>query len=263
VDLGLRDRAAIVTGASRGIGRQVALALAAEGCDVVLVARDAAALGSVASEVEAGGRRAVVVPVDVAAPDAAPRTVERCLAELGRVDILVNNAGGATPKRLDRLTDDDWRAAFEVNFFAAARLAVAAAAPMRAAGWGRIVNVASTYGREPDPLLAPYSAAKAALVNLTKSLARAYAAEGVLTTCVVPGVTMTELVEANAAAAAEATGRTPGDVMAKMMAKDPVAAGRFGRPDEVAAAIVFLASEQAAWIAGAALAVDGSTLRSI
>jgi 3-oxoacyl-[acyl-carrier protein] reductase len=263
VDLGLRDRVAVVTGASRGIGRRVAEGLAAEGCDLVLCARDEGRLGDVGASVEALGRRAVVVAVDLTAPDAPGEIVGRCRSTLGRLDILVNNAGGSAPKRLDRLTDDDWRDGFDVNFLAAARLAVAAVPLMRERGWGRIVNVASTYGVEPDPLFAPYAAAKAALVNLSKSLARAFSAEGILTNCVIPGVTMTELVEANAESAAAAMGGTADEVMAKVMGKDPVAAGRFGRPEEVAAAIVFLASEQAGWITGAALAVDGGTLRSV
>ncbi len=202
-----------------------------------------------------------MIAIDLADAPAAAVAVRRCVTELGSVDILVNNAGGATPKPLDRLTDDDWRAGFEVNFLAAARLAGACLPLMREQGWGRMVHVASTYGREPDPLFAPYSAAKAALLNLSKSISRAHAAEGVLSSCVIPGVTLTELVEANASSAASATGATPEEVMATVMAKDPVAAGRFGQPAEVSAAVLFLVSEQASWITGAALAVDGGTLR--
>jgi 3-oxoacyl-[acyl-carrier protein] reductase len=140
---------------------------------------------------------------------------------------------------------------------------VAAAAAMREARWGRLVHVASTSGREPDPNFAPYAAAKAALLNLSTALSRAFAADGVLSSCVVPGVTVTELVEANALATAERTGRTPVEVMERMLARQGVAAGRFGRPEEVAAAVVFLASEAAAWITGATLEIDGGTLRSV
>jgi 3-oxoacyl-[acyl-carrier protein] reductase len=262
VDLGLRDRAAIITGASRGIGRQVALDLAADGCNVVLCARDRAALEGVAAEVDARGSTAVVVPIDVTVTEAADAIVTECQRAFGRVDILVNNAGGALSQRLDRLNDADWRAGFEVNFFAAARLALACAVVMRDAGWGRIINVASTFGVEPDPVFAPYSAAKAALINLSKSFALQFSSAGVLTNCVIPGVTMTEMVESNAAASAERMGTTKDDVMAKVMAKQHVAAGRFGQPEEISAAILFLASEQASWITGAALAIDGGTLRA-
>lgn len=268
MDLGLGDRAAIVTGASRGIGRAVALGLAAEGCRVLLCARDADALAAVAAEIGPVGAagdandRAVAMPADVADPGAAARIVAECRRAFGRVDILVNNAGGAAAKAMDELTDADWRAGLELNFLAAARLSMACVPIMRAAGWGRVVHVASTNGREPDPLFAPYSAAKAALLSLSKSLSLAYSADGVLSTCVIPGITLTELVQANAAATADRTSTSTDDVMARMLAKHPVAAGRFGQPDEIAAAVVFLASELASWITGAALAVDGGTLHS-
>jgi NAD(P)-dependent dehydrogenase (short-subunit alcohol dehydrogenase family) len=122
--------------------------------------------------------------------------------------------------------------------------------------------VASTYGVEPGPYFGPYSAAKAALLNYSKNLSRAYSAQGVLSNCVIPGVTITEAINDTAVAAAQAQGTTADHVMAKMMEKDPVAIGRFGDPHEVAA-VVFLASDAASWITGAALAVDGGTLRSI
>jgi 3-oxoacyl-[acyl-carrier protein] reductase len=260
MDLGIQDRAAIVSGASRGIGRAVARALAAEGCRVLLCARDAHALAAVEAELDGAG---VALAVDLTDPDSAGAVAARCVEAFGRLDILVNNAGAATPKPLAELADEDWRQGFELTFFAAARLAGACAPVMREAGWGRMVHVASISGREPDPLFGPYSAAKAALLNLSTTLSQAYAADGVLSSCVVPGVTLTELVEANARASAARTGRTPEDVMARMLAHHRVAAGRFGRPDEVAAAVVFLASEAAGWITGATVEVDGGTLRSV
>ena len=263
VDLGLQDRAAIITGASRGIGRHVALALAAEGCRVLLCARDADALAAVVAEVADAGGSAVAMPVDVTDPAAADAIVAECRRAFGQVDILVNNAGGAAPQALEALTSDDWQAGLELNFLSAARLSVACAPVMRAAGWGRMVHVASVSGREPDPLFAPYSAAKAALLNLSTSLSRAFAADGVLSSCVVPGVTVTELVERNALASAERAGTTVDEVMDRMLAKHDVASGRFGRPEEVAAAVVYLASAQASWTTGATLEVDGGTLRSV
>jgi 3-oxoacyl-[acyl-carrier protein] reductase len=259
VDLGLEQRAAVVTGASRGIGRQVALALAAEGARVLLVGRDREALASLRAEI---GDAAATMAADVTEPASAEAIVAEAQRAFGRLDILVNNAGHAEAKALDELTADDWQRGIELNFLAAARLSVAAVAVMREARWGRLVHVASISGREPDPLFAPYSAAKAALLNLSTSLSQAFSGEGVLSSCVVPGVTITELVEANALATAERTGRSTQEVMDRMLSKHDVATGRFGTPDEIAAAVVFLASERASWITGATLEVDGGTLRA-
>lgn len=232
----------------------------AEGGLVVACARTDSDLRSLAAEAD-DPAAVLVLPVDVTDDGTPDQIVSATLKRFDRLDVLVNNAGGPTPSRLDRMTAERWQAGFEVDFFAAARLSVAAVEPMRAAGWGRIVNLASTYGREPDPGYAAYGAAKAALINLTKSFARAYGAEGVNTNCVVPGVTLTDGVVAAVASVAERTEVSPADVLEATMARDPVASGRFGAPGEIAAAVVFLASEQAGWINGSCLAVDGSTLR--
>jgi 3-oxoacyl-[acyl-carrier protein] reductase len=259
VDLGLAGRAAIVTGASRGIGREVALQLVAEGCRVLLVGRDRDALAAVQAE---AGDSTAPLACDVTDETSADVVVAECRRLFGRLDIVVNNAGSAEPKALVDLTPADWQRGLDVNFLAAARLSVAALPVMQAAGWGRLVHVASISGREPDPLFAPYSAAKAALLNLSTSLSRAAASDGVLSSCVIPGVTVTELVRDNALATADHTGRTPEEVMDRLLAKSGVAAGRFGEPEEVAAAVLFLASEAASWITGATLEVDGGTLRA-
>jgi 3-oxoacyl-[acyl-carrier protein] reductase len=264
MDLGLRDRVAIVTGASRGIGRQIALDFAREGTHLVLNARSESALDATAHEAAAHGVRVLPVVADLFDHEAAPMIAERAADELGRLDILVNNTGGGgDPTRLQKLTAQDWQEGFELNFFSAVRMTTACLPFMLERGWGRIVSLSSTYGVEPGPYFGPYSAAKAALLNYSKNLSRAFSAQGVLANCVIPGVTITEAINENAASAAEAQGITPDDVMAKMMEKDPVAMGRFGDPQEVAAAVVFLASDAASWITGAALAVDGGTLRSI
>jgi 3-oxoacyl-[acyl-carrier protein] reductase len=251
MDLGLDGRVAVVTGASRGIGRAIAAALLAEGCEVLAVSRSGA---------DGPG---VPLAVDVTDPDAPELVVRECLDRFGRLDVCVNNAGGAEPAGLDELDDDAWHRAFELNFFSAVRLSSACVPVMRERGWGRLVHVASVSGREPDPLFAPYSAAKAALLNYSTSLSRAHAADGVLSSCVVPGITLTELVEDNAARTAARGGRPVEEVMSRQLERHGVAAGRFGEPEEVAAAVVFLASEAASWVTGATLEVDGGTLRSV
>lgn len=260
MDLGLGGRAAIVTGASRGIGRAIAERLVAEGADVLLCARDGAALAATSAAIT-GGRTATLA-LDVTEPDAGDRLAEACLDAFGRIDIVVNNAGTATGAPLDSVTDADWYDAFAVHLFAAVRISRACVPTMREAGWGRLVHVASVSGREPDPFFAPYSAAKAALLNFSTSLSQAYAADGVLSSCVVPGITLTELVAANADAAAQRSGQSADEVMAATLRRHRVAAGRFGEPAEVAAAVAFLASDAASWITGATLEVDGGTLRA-
>jgi 3-oxoacyl-[acyl-carrier protein] reductase len=264
MELGLHDRVAIVTGSSRGIGRQIALDLAREGTHLVLNARNEATLAATANEAEAHGVRVVKVVADLVEPEAADLVAHTAVETFGRLDILVNNAGGGgDPIRLQKLTNDDWPQGFELNFFSSVRMAGACVPFMLERGWGRIVNVASTYGVEPGPYFGPYSAAKAALMNYSKNLSRAFSAQGVLANCVIPGVTITEAIAETAQAAAAAQGTTADDVMARMMQQDPVAMGRFGTPDEVAAAVMVLASDAASWITGASLAVDGGTLRSI
>ncbi|MFV0316053.1 MAG: SDR family NAD(P)-dependent oxidoreductase [Microthrixaceae bacterium] len=250
MDLGLDGRVAVVTGASRGIGLAVVEALVAEGVTVVAVSRSG------------GGEPGEPFTADVTDPGAGAAIVEHCVQRHGRLDILVNNAGAAQPSTLPELTDDDWRGAFELNFFAAVAMAAAVAPVMREARWGRMVHVASMYGREPNDRFAPYSAAKAALMNWSSSLSRAYGPDGVLSSCVVPGITLTELVQENSAATAQRQGITLEEVMERQLAHHRVPVGRFGEPEEIAAAVVFLASEAASWITGATLEVDGGTLRS-
>jgi len=260
MDLGIGGRAAIVTGASRGIGRATANALAAEGAHVLLCGRDTDALDAVAKEI---GHGATPFIVDVEAPAAADAIVGECQRVFGRIDILINNAGGTSAQFLKDLQADDWQHAFDRNFFSAARLAVAAANAMRPVGWGRLVHVSSIDGIEADKAFAAYSAAKAAMLNLSKSLSQEYARDGVLSNCVVPGITITESVLDNAAAAAERSGSTVEEVLDRMLERQRVNVRRFGQPNEIADAIVFLASDRATFITGAALAIDGGTLRSI
>jgi len=131
---------------------------------------------------------------------------------------------------------------------------------MRTQGGGRIVNIASRVGRQPDPLFAPYAAAKAALINFTKSLANAFSKDGILSNCVVPGLIRTEAVEEAARASAAATGRTVDEVLAETLRRRPIPAGRMGEPADVAGLVVFLASPHASWITGGTFSVDGGIL---
>ncbi len=261
MDLGLQDRVALVTGASQGIGRSIALTLAAEGADVVLVARRLPGLEAVAAEVAALGRRAEVVQADVAAPEGAEAAVATALERFGHVDILVNNAGKGAPKAMLELTDADWHDSIELNLMSAVRLSLACVPQMKERGWGRIVNISSRVGREPDPYFAPYSAAKAALINFSKNLANAFSKHGVLTNCVVPGLIRSVAVDEAARRSAEATGQTIEEVFEATLKKRPIPAGRLGEPEDVAGLVALLVSEQGSWITGSCFTVDGGIVR--
>jgi 3-oxoacyl-[acyl-carrier protein] reductase len=261
MNLDLSGRVAIVTGASQGIGRAITLTLAEEGADVVLVARRLPGLEAVATEVAALGRHAHVVQADVAAPDAAATVVAGALARFGRIDILVNNAGKGTPKPMLELTEVDWQASIDLNFLSAVRLSLASVPHMQERGWGRIVNISSRVGREPDPYFAPYAAAKAALINFSKNLANAFSKHGVLTNCVVPGLIRGEAVDAAAQRSAEATGQTIDEVFEATLKKRPIPAGRLGEPADVAGLVGLLVSERGSWITGGCFTVDGGIVR--
>lgn len=260
--LDLGGRVAVVTGASQGIGRAITLALAAEGADVLLVARRQAGLDAVAKEVTGIGRRAEVLTADVTDHAAAERVAAAALDAFGRIDILVNNAGKGAPKPLLELTPADWEAALELNLLSAVRLVHACVPTMRSQRWGRIVNISSRVALEPDPYFAAYAAAKAALVNFSKSCASAFSSDGVLTNCVVPGLIRSEAVDEAARQSADATGRTVEEVFEATMRKRPIPVGRLGEPEDVASVVALLVSDRASWITGSCFVVDGGIVRS-
>jgi 3-oxoacyl-[acyl-carrier protein] reductase len=253
----LGGRVALVTGASRGIGREIALQLANEGADLVVCARGEEPLAAAAREIERRGRAVEAVAADVATAAGAELVLGRARTRFGGLDVLVNNAGRGSPKRMLDLTEDDWRASFELNFMSAVRLSLGSVPIMRARGGGRIINISSRVGRQPDPYFAPYAAAKAALINFTKNLANAFSKDGILSNCVVPGLVRTEAVEEAARQSAAATGKTLEEVFAATLARRPIPAGRLGEPADVAGLVVFLAGPRASWITGSTFTVDG------
>ena len=262
MDLGLSGRVALVTGGSQGIGREIALVLASEGADVAICARRVDRLEHTAAEIRALGRQVVAVAADVAVPDGPVTVLDATMEAFGRVDILVNNAGKGHPKPMVELDDDDWYASLELNLMSAVRFARGCVPVMRAQGWGRILNIASRVGREPDPYFAPYGAAKSALINFSKSLANAYSGDGVLTNCIVPGLIRGEAVEEAAQRSATATGKSVEEVFVATLQKRPIPAGRLGEPADVAGLVAFLSSDHASWITGACFDVDGGIVRA-
>jgi 3-oxoacyl-[acyl-carrier protein] reductase len=257
MQIDLAGKIAVVTGASKGIGRAIALELAGAGADLVVCARGRAALDAVAAEIRDRGRSVEAITADVATVDGPARVLAGATERFGRIDILVNNAGKGAPKQILDLTEDDWRASFELNFMSAVRSSLGAAPLMRRQGGGRIVNISSRVGRQPDPYFAPYAAAKAALINFTKSLANAFSKDGILCNCIVPGLVRTEAVEEAAEKSAAATGKTVAEVYEATLRARPIPVGRLGEPEDIAGLVVFLASDRASWITGSTFTVDG------
>lgn len=258
MDLGLAGKRCLITGASKGIGRATAELLAAEGARLLLVARDRDGL----AESAPGGTDVEIVAADVTRPDAGERLVAACVERLGGIDVLVNNAGTSFAKPLGELDEDDWDGQWQLNVRAPERLMKAAAPLMAEQGWGRIVNVCSTSGKRPSLRNAAYSVTKAAQLSLSRAYADAWAPRAVLVNAVAPGLTASELWKGRggladqAVAAGQAEDRRA--AMAAAAAKLPI--GRFAEPEEIAAVIVFLCSERASDVAGAAWSVDGGTV---
>jgi 3-oxoacyl-[acyl-carrier protein] reductase len=269
MDLGLAGRACVVTGASRGVGRETAIGLCAEGAAVLLVARDEGRLREVQEEaVGAGakaGGRAAVLALDVTAADAGERMLTTASEYFDRLDVLVNNAGSAAWRDLDDVPDEDWRAQYELNVMAPLRAMRAAAPAMAERGWGRVVNVCSTAGKRPSAAMPEYSVAKAAELSLSRLFADRYARSGVLVNAICPGPTESEMwmepggLLDQSQAMSGAASRT--EALAEAGAKRPI--GRLADPAEIAAAIVFLCSERASYVAGAAWSVDGGSVQVI
>jgi 3-oxoacyl-[acyl-carrier protein] reductase len=259
MDLGLRDKVCVVTGASRGIGLETSRRLAAEGASVLMVARGAERLARAAEEIGAE-----YIAADVTDPEVDERIVATCAEQMGGIDVLVNNAGTSYARALEDLTDEDWRLQWELNVMASMRLMRAAAPRMAARGGGRIVNVTSSSGKRPSQTNAAYSVAKSAQLSLSRVFADRYAADGVLVNAVAPGAASSELwTEAGGLAdqAAEATGITRDEALAAQAAKVPL--GRLAEPGEVADVIVFLCSERASTVTGAAWSADGGSVAII
>lgn len=239
----LEGKVAVVTGASRGIGLAIAVGLAEAGADVVCVATRAESAGGAARAVEATGRRAMAVGVDVSDPDATDEIFEAA-KELGGCHILVNNAGITRDNLLVRMKPEDWDRVMEVNLRGAFLCTKAAVRPMMKAKFGRIINISSVSGLSGNPGQANYAASKAGLIAFTKTVAREVASRGITANVVCPGFITTDMTN-------ELSDET------KQSAEAVIPLQRFGAPEDIAQAVTYLASDAAAYVTGAVLTVDG------
>jgi 3-oxoacyl-[acyl-carrier protein] reductase len=243
--LALEGKVALVTGGSRGIGRAIALELARRGADVAVnYAHNTEAAQQVVAEIETMGRRAVALPADVGDFDQAATLITAVLDALGRLDILVNNAGIVRDTLLLRMQESDWDEVLRVNLKGAFNTSKAAVRPMLRQHFGRIINVSSVSGLMGQVGQANYAASKAGLIGLTKSMAREFGARNITVNVVAPGFVPTDLNVAM-------------DETLRERLRELIPLGRFGAVDEVAHAVAFLASNEAAYITGAVLPVDG------
>jgi 3-oxoacyl-[acyl-carrier protein] reductase len=265
MDLGIAGRACVVTGGSRGIGLETARQLRAEGAKVLLVARDAGVLDDAAEGLDGGDQEVVTLPLDITVEDAGEQMLGAALEAFGGVDVLVNNAGAVRHRDVFEVPDKDWRGQYELNVMAPLRAMKAIAPAMAERGWGRIVNVCSTAAKRPSQLMPDYSVAKAAELSLSRLFADHFVKEGVLVNAICPGAALTEMWTEPGGLldqAVERTGAADRDAaLAEASASRPD--GRFASAAEIAAAIVFLCSEQASYVAGAAWSVDAGAVQVI
>jgi 3-oxoacyl-[acyl-carrier protein] reductase len=269
VDLQLNNKRALVTGSSSGIGAGIARVLAAEGVHVVVHGRDEPRANQVAAEIRSAGGRAEVVLGDLSNDESASRAAEAVLGKVGGIDILVNNAGGRTtagnPAWLD-IGLEDWRATFEQNVGAAVRMVRAFAPGMKQRAWGRIIQIASASATQTEPDLGEYQAAKAAMVNISSSLARTFAHTGITVNTVSPGIVLTPAAKGwmTSVAGERGWGEDFPEVERRFTREViPLSVARIGRPEDIGQLIAFLVSPLAEFVTGANFRIDGGQCRSV
>ena len=241
----LSGKSAVITGGARGIGRAIALRFAEQGADVAFSYRgNAEAAGQTVSDIEALGRKALSVQADVVEPESAKALIDAAIADLGKVDILVNNAGITRDDLIMRLKPEDWTDVIATNLSGAFWTTKAVTRPMMKARGGRIINITSVSGQAGPIGQTNYSSAKAGLIGLTKATARELGSRNITCNAVAPGFVLTDL-----------TGDLPEDLLQQAKERTPL--GRFTSLEDVSAAVAFLASDEAAFITGQVLAVDG------
>lgn len=263
MDLGLKEKIALVLAASKGLGRASAAALAAEGADLAIGARNRDALEKTAQEltVDSGGH-VLAVPTDVTKEEEIEAIVAATVREYGHIDILVNNAGGPPSGTFETIGDQQWQAAFELNLLSAVRLIRLVLPHMRPRGSGRIINIVSTSVKEPIEGLLLSNATRMAVIGLAKTLSIELAPENITVNNVCPGRFLTDRLRlGHTVTEKKAQGMSEAEALGSMAQGIPM--GRLGRPEELGALVAFLASKQAGYITGTTIQVDGGLVRAV
>jgi len=262
MDLGLKNKVALVAAASRGLGRAVAEELAAEGASLIICARDARALTETSNVIERNsGTQVLAVPADVAVISDVTRVVVAGIERFGRIDILVTNAGGPPAGRFEQLTHEQWEMATRLTLYSAIELARHVLPGMKERGWGRILNITSIAVKQPVENLILSNSLRAGVTGFARTLANEVAAEGITVNNILPGYTRTERIEDLAAMMAKKEGISAAEFQARWEEEIPMK--RLGEPREFAALAAFLVSERASYITGTSIQVDGGWIRSL
>jgi len=256
MDLGLSGKVALVAASSKGLGRACAQTLCAEGAQVVICSRSESNLSQAAEAIaSATGREVWPVVTDLSQAEGCDQVIEQTVKHFGGLHVLVTNNGGPPAGDFFQFDDDDWYEAIELTLLSAVRLMRAAVPVMRGQKWGRIINITSVSVKEPLDSLVLSNSLRAGVTGVARTLVRQVASDGITINNVLPGYFLTDRVENLAARQAVQKGRSSADVVADMGNKVP--RGSIGKPDELAAMVAFLASEQASYVNGTSILVDG------
>jgi len=256
----LTGKTAIVTGASRGIGRSIAQRLAREGANVVLAARDGGALAEAAGEIRKTGGAAETIALDLRLPDTGAQLVDFAIGKFGRVDIVVNNAGATRLGEFTELTDADWADGFALKFFAAVRVTRAAWPHLKAVS-GSVVNISGVGGRTPGPMFSIGGSVNAAMNCLTKSLADTGVRDKIRVNCILPGYVRTERLQKRLAAVVKETGVTPSQAEQRFIEDSKIL--QFGEPEDIAGLLAFIVGPEGRFFHGALIDMDGGATKAL